>query len=744
MHAAPFPRPLIARYGRLSDDDRAVVAERRRPHTRLGFAYQLAFLRLSGRLPQQQPLERAPDLLRYVAEQLNIDLQEIERYVRRQPTISAHADAVASYLGYTAFSDQAREALIAALEGEVEHLEQPSALLGRAEEYLREQHVLRPARSALKRIAHEVRGAFRDRLYRQVDALLSAPLKSKLDALLETPGRYPSEAGSSPLQALREPPGIASPRAFNQEAQKLDVVDRTGIQQVDLSWIRESLRKALARRVRNSDAHRLRLLKAPHRYAALACFLQETRAEVIDGLIEMHGKIMTGTYRRAKNQLDDELKRHRRQVMATLRSFQAVARLLLDESVPDESLRAAIFSERSPEQLRKQLAEADAWLTGPKSDVFPYVRSRFSYLRQFAPALLNRLKLTATPSGHQDLVEAVGVLQELNETGRRALPADAPTSFLPKTTRRFVETDGGKLDRAGYECAVLTAIRDEIRRGNLFVEGSARYRPTDAFFMPKPEWDQVRSAFFARSGLPANAEEVTGHLQLRLEAAYDRFLTGLPRNAHVSVDPDGSWQLGSDSADPLTPDDKKRLGRLTSWLERRARRIRLPDLLIEVDNDLRFTRHLGPGRSRPRDAEHVCQAVAGVIAYGCNLGPVAMARLTKGVTYAQIKRIADWHLHEDALRSALGAVTDGIARLNTAKVWGEGKTSSSDGQRYIFPRKTVKRTYSHRLSDYALEFYSFIADNYAPFYGVPIECTERDAAYVLDGLLYHESDLAFL
>jgi hypothetical protein len=66
--------------------------------------------------------------------------------------------------------------------------------------------------------------------------------------------------------------------------------------------------------------------------------------------------------------------------MATLRSFQAVARLLLDESVPDESLRAAIFSERSPEQLRKQLAEADAWLTGPKSDVFPYVRSRFSYL----------------------------------------------------------------------------------------------------------------------------------------------------------------------------------------------------------------------------------------------------------------------------------------------------------------------------------------------------------------------------
>ena len=72
---------------------------------------------------------------------------------------------------------------------------------------------------------------------------------------------------------------------------------------------------------------------------------------------------------------------------------------------------------------------------------------------------------------------------------------------------------------------------------------------------------------------------------------------------------------------------------------------------------------------------------------------------------------------------------------------GHARTSSSDGQRYLFPRKTLKATYSHRLGDYALEFYTFVADNYAPFYSTPIECTERDAAYVLDGLLYHESEI---
>ena len=40
-----------------------------------------------------------------------------------------------------------------------------------------------------------------------------------------------------------------------------------------------------------------------------------------------------------------------------------------------------------------------------------------------------------------------------------------------------------------------------------------------------------------------------------------------------------------------------------------------------------------------------------------------------------------------------------------------------------------------------MEFYTFVADNYAPFYSLPIECTDRDAAFVLDGLLYNESEL---
>src|SRR5260370_40723679 len=117
-----------------------------------------------------------------------------------------------------------------------------------------------------------------------------------------------------------------------------------------------------------------------------------------------------------------------------------------------------------------------------------------------------------------------------------------------------------------------------------------------------------------------------------------------------------------------------------------------------------------------------------------------MAQITQGVTSKQLKRVSDWQMTEEAQRAALAALVHAISRLDATLHWGEGRTSASDGQRFAMPRKVLQQTYSTRFSDFALEFYSFVADNYAPFYSTPIECTDRDAGFVLDGILYNESD----
>ncbi len=59
------------------------------------------------------------------------------------------------------------------------------------------------------------------------------------------------------------------------------------------------------------------------------------------------------------------------------------------------------------------------------------------------------------------------------------------------------------------------------------------------------------------------------------------------------------------------------------------RHVQLPDLLIEVDNQLGFTRNfLTSAQPQEPSPEDICAVLAAVMAHGCNLGVYTMAQLT--------------------------------------------------------------------------------------------------------------------
>jgi hypothetical protein len=76
-----------------------------RPHNRLGFAYQVAFVRLFNSFPQQQPFELFEEVVYFSAAQLGLDAGLIELYRKRQPTISEHQQTIAGYLRLRPFGD---------------------------------------------------------------------------------------------------------------------------------------------------------------------------------------------------------------------------------------------------------------------------------------------------------------------------------------------------------------------------------------------------------------------------------------------------------------------------------------------------------------------------------------------------------------------------------------------------------------------------------------------------------------
>ena len=98
MSASPFSHDNILQYASFTREDIAQISKRRRENNRLGFAYQLAFVRLAHRFPTEEPFEVVPELLAYVSVQLNIPTEAIDTYRERRQTIAEHRTAIILYL----------------------------------------------------------------------------------------------------------------------------------------------------------------------------------------------------------------------------------------------------------------------------------------------------------------------------------------------------------------------------------------------------------------------------------------------------------------------------------------------------------------------------------------------------------------------------------------------------------------------------------------------------------------------
>ena len=103
----------------------------------------------------------------------------------------------------------------------------------------------------------------------------------------------------------------------------------------------------------------------------------------------------------------------------------------------------------------------------------------------------------------------------------------------------------------------------------------------------------------------------------------------------------------------------------------------------------------------------------------------------------------DWYIRDETYSAALAVLTNAQLKQPFAVHWGDGTTSSSDGQPFQTTNaaKGKGQVNPKNSSEPARQFYTHVSDQYSPFSSRIINVGVRDATYVLDGLLYHESDL---
>jgi hypothetical protein len=194
--------------------------------------------------------------------------------------------------------------------------------------------------------------------------------------------------------------------------------------------------------------------------------------------------------------------------------------------------------------------------------------------------------------------------------------------------------------------------------------------------------------------LPTEAEAVLSKLRQEYTETVGRAACGLDENPFASVC-DGRLKLKRTDAVEIL----ERTRQLRRAIETGLPRVRIEELLQEVDRHCGFTRELRPiGGYEPRGSNLDQSQLAALIAHGTNLGIAAMGHSAECITADMLQHVSRFFLTDVTLKALNAIVVNFHHRFGFSALWRAGNTSSSDGQRFGIQASSLLASFYPRIS----------------------------------------------
>lgn len=730
--AFPTTDDALIQYYTFTEPDLSAIRQRRGNHNRLGFAVQLCYLRYPGfALPPDADPPKS--LLSIVGQQLHIEPAVWPQYAQRPETRREHLAELLAWLNLMPFSATDSRRLVHQLSELAQQTDRGIVLAAALVEMLRQQRFLLPTLDVIERICSEAltRGT------RQVHAALTAPLTDHHRWALDNLLTIRADTKGSVLTWLRQPPGPPKPKHVLIHLERLQTLHALWLPDGLAYAIHQNRLLKLAREGGQMTAQHLRDLEPARRYATLVAVILDTRATLIDEIIDLHERFMASLFSQAKRTHADRFQESGKAINDKVRLYSRIGRALLDAKQSGDDPFAAIEAIIPWEVFRASIAEAEELAQPEAFDYLALVGDGFHQLRRYAPTLVAALTMRAAPAAHA-LLGAIEVLKGMNERQARKVPDDAPASFIRKRWKSLVYSPDG-LDRRYYELCVLFELKNALRSGDIWVQGSRQFKDFEDYLLPPSRFATQRIRQELGLAVETDCER---YLESRL-ALLAREMETVEQLVAAQALPDAAitnrGRLKITPLDNAVPDEAAALmQRAYSLLPH----LKITELLLEVDDWTGFTHHFTHLKSGATAKERHLLLTT-ILADAINLGLSKMAESCPGTTYAKLTWLQAWHIRDETYAAGLAELVNEHFRQPFAAYWGDGTTSSSDGQHF---KAGGRGQFASQVNlkygqEPGVQFYTHISDQYTPFHTKVIHATVRDATHVLDGLLYHESDL---
>ena len=730
--ALPDTKDELIRHYTFSESDLSIIRQRRGPANRLGFAVQLCYLRFPGVIlgADEPPF---PPLLRLVANQLKVGIESWDEYGQREQTRREHLVELQTVFGFQPFTiGHYRQAV--QLLTELAMQTDKGIVLARALiEHLRRQSVIVPALNAVERASAEAITRANRRLYDALAEPLTDVHRRRLDDLL----KRRDNGKTTWLAWLRQSPVKPNSRHMLEHIERLKAWQALDLPSGIERLVHQNRLLKIAREGGQMTPADLAKFEPQRRYATLVALAIEGMATVTDEIIDLHDRILGKLFNAAKNKHQQQFQASGKAINAKVRLYGRIGQALIDAKQSGRDPFAAIEAVMSWDAFAQSVTEAQKLAQPDDFDFLHRIGESYATLRRYAPQFLAVLKLRAAPAA-KGVLDAIEVLRGMNADNARKVPMDAPTGFIKPRWHKLVMTDAG-IDRRYYELCALSELKNSLRSGDIWVQGSCQFKDFEDYLVPPEKFASLKQS----SELPlAVATDCDQYLHDRLTLLEAQLAT-VNRLAAANELPDAIITTASGlkvtPLDAAAPDNAQALIDQTAMI---LPHVKITELLLEVDEWTGFTRHFTHLKSGDL-AKDKNLLLTAVLADAINLGLSKMAESCPGTTYAKLAWLQAWHTRDETYGAALAELVNTQLRHPFAGHWGDGSTSSSDGQNFRTGSKAESTGHINPKygSSPGRTFYTHISDQYAPFHTKVVNVGVRDSTYVLDGLLYHESDL---
>lgn len=340
-----------------------------------------------------------------------------------------------------------------------------------------------------------------------------------------------------------------------------------GLRTINVSHINRNRFLQLARLGENYDAYDFSRFEL-EKDTLYLLLLVNHHQYLIDQLIEINDRILASIKRKGTRDSQEQLKEKGKLATKKLEHYASLIDALHFAKDNDSNPFDEIERIMPWEDLVQDGEEAKK-ITGNKNHGYlEMVRNKANYLRRYTPMLLRTLSFKATPAANPVLM-ALTQLTDLHNSGKRKIPADTSTDFVSKKWKSLVRPEEGKIDRSYYELVAFTELKNNIRSGDISVEGSMIHRNIDDYLVDL-------SACIDSETIPDTFEDYLKDREIILDLQLQFYSTVDKRISRANLK----------KLEKVTPSEaeiyRKKLYSIIP-------KIRLSDLLIEVDSWTNFS-----------------------------------------------------------------------------------------------------------------------------------------------------------